>query len=109
VQPGGPPPSPEGQWETLEGKIAEVIYLPGATPEAALVEVRLQHGKQTIVARLAPTDFLKRSEVALKEGDSLSLTGYRVAGFEGELLVVTEVRKGSRSVILRDQRGRPLW
>jgi hypothetical protein len=108
VQPGGPPPW-AGQWETLEGKIAEVIYLPGAAPETALVEVRLQLGERVMVARLAPADFLKRGEVVLKEGDSISVTGYRVAGFEGELLIATEVRKGGKSVTLRDQRGRPRW
>jgi hypothetical protein len=95
--------------ETLEGKIAELNYLPGATPEAAMVEVQLQHGSQVTVARLGPAGFLKQKEITLKEGESLAVTGYRVAGFEGELLVATEVRKGNRSAALRDSRGRPLW
>ena len=46
---------------------------------------------------------------ALKEGDPVTVSGFRVSTMEGELLVATEVRKGDKRVLLRSPRGRPVW
>ncbi len=95
--------------DTAEGKIAEVIYLPGVTEDSGMVEIRLQSVGQTKVVRLAPSGFLKQSGLLLKEGDTLRIKGYPVDSMEGELLVATEIFKGDKSLSLRDSRGRPAW
>jgi hypothetical protein len=95
--------------QTHEGKVTEVIYLTGATPDTAMVEVRLAAETSTILVRLGPTGFLKQGQVSLKEGDTIKVTGYRVTAGDGELLVANEVTKQGRTVRLRDQWGRPAW
>ena len=95
--------------QTLEGKIAEVVYLPGATEDSGLVEVRLQSTAQGQLIRLAPTAFLKENGFLLKEGDSVTVKGFPVNGMEGHLLVATEIRKGDKSLSLRDASGQPAW
>ena len=95
--------------QTLEGKIAEVVYLAGATANTALVEIRLQSSGQDRLVRLAPTGFLKGSGMLLREGDTVIVKGFPVSGMEGDLLVATEVRKGEKTVSLRDASGRPAW
>ena len=95
--------------QTIEGKVTEVVYLPGATPETANVEVRLQSGAQTYLVRLAPAGFLKQSGLALREGSSVTVRGFAVAGMEGDLFVATEIHHGDKTLNLRDARGIPAW
>jgi hypothetical protein len=95
--------------ETTQGKIAEVNYLPGATEDSGMVEIRLQTAGEARVVRLAPTGFLKRGGLILREGDAVTVKGYPVAGMDGDILVATEIDKGGRSLSLRDSRGRPAW
>jgi hypothetical protein len=83
--------------------------LPGATPDSAMVEVRLQSAGQSELIRLAPVGFLKQSGLLLKEGDSITVKGFRVAGMEGDLLVATELHKGEKTLSLRDAWGRSAW
>ena len=59
--------------------------------------------------RLAPTGFLNKSGFSLKEGDPISVKGFRVDTLEGEVVVATEAEKDGQTLRLRDTRGRPLW
>jgi F420-0:gamma-glutamyl ligase len=95
--------------QTAPGTITEVEYLPGATPDSSMVEIHLQSAGQSRLVRLAPVGFLKQSGLLLREGDSVSVTGFLVAGMEGDLLVATEIHKGEKALRLRDTRGRPAW
>ena len=102
-------PVPVATIENLEGRIAEVIYLPGSSPGNAMVELRLQSGSGAEIVRLAPASYLKQNRLAIREGDKVAVKGYRVAGMNGYLLVATEVRKGDTKLSLRDSQGRPAW
>ena len=95
--------------EATGGKIAEVIYLPGATEDSGMVEIRLQTAGQARVVRLAPSGFLKQGGLLLREGDTVKVKGYPVASMDGDLLVATDIYKGDKSLSLRDSRGRPAW
>jgi len=94
---------------TAEGKIAEIIYLPGTTPASGTVEVRLQSAGQSQLVRLAPVGFLKQSGMLLREGDTVMVKGFPVAGMEGDLLIATELHKGDKTLGLRDTLGRQAW
>ena len=85
------------------------VYLPGATPDSGMVEVRLQSAGQSQLVRLAPVGFLKQSGLLLREGDTVTVKGFPVAGMEGDLLIATELHKGEKTLSLRDTRGRPAW
>jgi hypothetical protein len=95
--------------QTFDGKIVEVIYLPGAAADSGMVEVRIQSADQIKLIRLAPTGFLKQASLSLREGDSLRVTGFAVKGMDGDLIVATEVRSGDHVLRLRDARGRSAW
>jgi hypothetical protein len=95
--------------QTVDGKITGIVYLPGATADTGMVEVHLQSAGQTQLIRLAPAGFLKHSGLLLREGDTVIVKGFPVAGMEGDLLVATELHKGDKTLSLRDTRGRPAW
>ena len=103
------PSSGPTEMRTTEGKITEIVYLPGATPDSGMVEVRLQSAAQSSLVRLGPVGFLKQSGLILREGDSISVKGFAIAGMEGDLVVATELHKGEKTLSLRDPRGRPAW
>ena len=107
--PGYAPAEPAASFETLEGKIAEVIYLPGVSPSAGIVEVLVAAGEQQTLARLAPAGFLQQHKILLKEGENISLTGYRVRTAEGDVIVATELRTDGQTLTLRNPRGRTSW
>lgn len=93
----------------LEGKITEVVYLPGTSAENGMVEVRIQSEGQASLVRLAPAGFLTQGGMRLREGDTVSIKGFAVTGMEGDLIVATEIHKGEKSLSLRDGRGRSTW
>ncbi len=93
----------------VEGKITELVYLPGATPESGMVEVRLQSGAGIALVRLAPAGYLRQSGMLLREGETITVKGFPVAGLEGDLIVATEIHQGDKSLNLRDGRGRSAW
>ena len=105
VSPSYATPAPK----VINGKVAEIIYLPGATADSAMVEVRVSAGAGATLVQLAPVGLLKQSQLVLREGDPVSVTGFEVNGMDGDLLVATEIHKGDKRVVLRDTRGRPVW
>lgn len=108
--PGSVAPSyPATAATVIDGKISEIIYLPGATADGAIVEVRVASSTGATLVRLAPVGLLKQSQLILREGDAISITGFEVNGMDGDLVVAAEIRKGDKRVVLRDPRGRPVW
>ena len=111
---GGPsrsaaPPNWVDNLKTVEGKIVEVVYLPGATAETGMVDVRVQMGTGATVVRLAPSGFLKQGGLRLREGDTISVKAFAVAGMTGEVMVATEVHGHGVDLRLRGPSGQPLW
>ena len=94
---------------TMEGKIAEIIYLPGSTPGNGMVEIRLESDGHIDLVRLAPTGFLKQGGLRLREQETVTVKGFPVSGMEGDLLVASEIRSGDKTLVLRDGRGQPAW
>ena len=95
--------------KVVDGKISEIIYLPGATADSAMVEARVVASGRATLVRLAPVGLFKQNQLVLREGDTVSVTGVEVSGMDGDQLVATEIRKGDKRVVLRDPQGRPAW
>ena len=95
--------------ENFEGKIAEIVYLPGASSDSGMVEARIQTADQLRLVRLAPVGFLKERGLHLREGDTIAGQGFRLSAMGGDLIVATEVRSGGTALSLRDVQGRPAW
>ena len=95
--------------QSREGQVVEVVYLPGATKDTAMVEIRLMVGTEQILARLGPTGFLRQQQMDVREGDTVSVAGYWVTAGDGDVLIATRVAKQGKTVQLRDSWGRSAW
>ena len=95
--------------QSCEGKVIEVICLPGSTPDTGVVEIRLIAGVDPLLARLGTAGFLGQNQMNVREGDMVIVTGCWVAAGDGEILVATQVAKQGKTVQLREGWGRPAW
>jgi hypothetical protein len=59
--------------------------------------------------RLGPAWFLEREKLAAQVGDRLEVTGSRVTIAGKPALIAAQVKKGDRTVTLREASGLPLW
>jgi len=106
---GGALPVLPEDLETIEGRIAKIINRTRHGEAGGMVDVRLHHDTQVTLIRLAPAAYLREKDFSLRKGEELSVTGYRMTTVDGKLFVAEEVRKGKRSLRLRDSPGKPVW
>lgn len=103
------PRSQEARIRKAEGKILEVVYLPAADANRAMVEIRVEQDSEHVWIRLGPASFLKQNQLTVREGETIAVWGYRVSASPEDLLVATEVRKEGKTVRFRSEIGKSLW
>jgi hypothetical protein len=72
-----------------------------------MVDELLICDSQKTLVRLAPIGFLEDKEFVAREGDVVSLSGYRMSMAEGRLLVAIEVRRSNQTLRLRHSPEKP--
>jgi len=80
----------------------------GHCPLAAK-ERRRHCGADTIDVYLCPGSFLDDMGVSFKKGDEIALTGSKVKQDAADLILAREVVKGTETLVLRDDKGKPIW
>jgi len=58
---------------------------------------------------LGPKSLLDDLGVSFSKGDEIALTGSKVNHGEADLILAREVVKGSDTLVLRDDKGNPVW
>ncbi len=109
--------NPVGPWEpaydtetviTLEATVTETRLVPENQPLAGL-HLMLRSGSETFDVYIGPSDFVKLFDVAFTQGDETKVIGSKVT-FNGAVVVLArEVKKGSITLLLRDNYGVPFW
>ena len=94
---------------TLRGTVTGVTVVPGQGGRAGGTHVTLERDGAVTEARLGPTWFLEREGIELSKGDSLEVTGSVVDSAGVSVLIAREIRKGTKVLRLRDERGFPEW
>lgn len=62
---------------------------------------------ETVEVHACPVRFMKELEFPIEKGDELKVVGSRPGG--SGVLVAREITKGQTSLILRDDKGVPIW
>lgn len=107
-QRGGPMYDPDSV-TTLTGKVTAVEVEPSGPGRAGGVHVTLQaEGKQTVV-HLGPSWFLEQQGFKAAKDETLAVTGSLVTSGEETYLIAREVKKGEKSLLLRNEQGFPAW
>lgn len=92
----------------LKGTIEEV-RLPPRGSEKQIAYLLLRTGTETIEIYLCPKSFLDDMGTSFNKGDEIAVTGSRVKQGETELILAREVVNGTETLVLRDEKGNPVW
>jgi len=93
---------------TIDGTVEEAKEISKGGGQAGM-HALVKTASGTFDVRLGPADFWKRHGFELAKGDSIQATGSKVKSGESEILIAREVRKGDKTVTLRDASGVPAW
>lgn len=64
---------------------------------------------RTLDVYLGPAAYLTAQNVSFAKGDRIEITGSTVENGDGQAVIAREVKKGDRTITLRNARGVPKW
>jgi hypothetical protein len=109
AQKPSPPPAPKYDLQTevkLKGIVQEIKPAENAKDN---IHLMLKSTDETIDISLCPKSFLDDMGTSFAKGDEISLTGSKVKLETASLVLAREVVKGNDKLLLRDEKGSPVW
>ena len=103
------PPKYDLHTETKMKGTVEEVKLPPKGSEKEVAHLLVKTGTDTVDVYLCPKSFLDDMGVSFSKGDEIALTGSNVKQGEADLLLAREVVKGADTLVLRDEKGNPVW
>ncbi|MGO9649527.1 hypothetical protein SBA1_370009 [Candidatus Sulfotelmatobacter kueseliae] len=107
--PGTSPPKYDLTTETKVKGTVEELKLPPKGSEREAAHLLVKSGADSVDVYLCPKSFLDELGVTLDKGDEVALTGSKVKQGEADLILAREVVKGNDTLVLRDEKGNPVW
>jgi len=103
------PPKYDVNTETKMKGTVEEMKMPPKESKKEVAHLLLKTGTDTVDVYLCPKSFLDDMGVSFSKGDEISLTGSRVKQGEADLVLAREIVKGTDALVLRDDKGNPVW
>ena len=95
--------------ETKMKATVQELKLPPKGSEKDVVHLLAKNGTDTIDIYLCPEAFLADMGITFSKGDEIALTGSKIKQGEADLILAREVVKGTDTLVLRDEKGSPVW
>jgi hypothetical protein len=95
--------------ETKMKVTVEELKLPPKGSEKEVAHLLGKSGADSVDVYLCPKSFLDDMGVSFAKGDEIALTGSKVKQDTADLVLAREVVKGSDTLVLRDDKGNPVW
>jgi hypothetical protein len=103
------PPKYDLQSETKMKGTVEELKLPPKDSQKEVAHLLMKSGADTVDVYLCPGSFLEDMGITFKKGDEIALTGSKVKQDTSDLILAREVVKGTDALVLRDEKGAPVW
>ena len=95
--------------QTVSGEVIAVDSFNGAHGIGAGIHAMLKSDSGSVSVHLGPSWYLDKQSAKIEKGDKITVTGSRII-FQGKsALVAAEIKKGDKTLSLRDKQGYPLW
>ncbi len=95
--------------ETISGEVVSVDQISPMKGMSHGVHLMVKTDKETISVHMGPAWFNERQDIQIEPKDHVEVTGSRIT-FKGEpAIIAKEVKKGDHILILRDEKGFPVW
>jgi len=95
------------QTEAKMKGVVEDLKLPSKSNEIAYLLVK--DGADTLDVYLCPKSFLDEMGVNFNKGAEIALVGSKIKENGADLILAREVVNGNDTVVLRDDKGNPVW
>lgn len=92
----------------MKGTVQE-LKLPTKENAKDVAHLLLKSGTDTLDIYLCPKSFLDDMGTTFAKGDEVVVTGSKVKQDSGDLILAREVDKGTDTLVLRDDKGKPVW
>jgi hypothetical protein len=103
------PPKYDVHTETKMKGTVEEVQLPPKGSEKEAAHLLVKTGTDTVDIYLCPKSFLDDMGVSFSKGDEIAITGSKAKQGEADLILAREVVKGTDTLVLRDEKGNPVW
>jgi hypothetical protein len=87
----------------------EELKLPAKGNEKDAAHLLVKSGADTLDVYLCPKSFLDDMGANFAKGDEITVTGSKIKQDGADLIVAREVVKGTDTLLLRDDKGKPVW
>ena len=95
---------------STEGKFKgtiEELKLPPKDKDIA--HITIKSGTDTFDLYLCPKSFIDDMGVSFAKGDEVAFTGSKIKQGDADMILAKEVVKGTDTLVLRDDKGNPVW
>ena len=104
-----PGPKYDKQTETkLKGTVDDVKLPPGGSQKLP-VHLMVKSGEATVDIYVCPKSFLDDMGITFTKGEELAITGSKIKDGDTEMVLAREIVKGTDTIVLRDDKGKPVW
>jgi hypothetical protein len=93
---------------TVQGTVEEVTEHTGPMGWTG-THLALKTEKETLEVHLGPSAFLAEKEFAFAMGDPVEVTGSKVKLEGADVLLARTIKKGDKTLTLRNAAGIPMW
>jgi hypothetical protein len=87
----------------------EELKLPAKGNEKDVAHLLVKSGSDTLDIYLCPKSFLDDMGASFAKGDEVTVTGSKIKHDGADLILAREVVKGTDTLLLRDEKGKPVW
>ena len=95
--------------ETVSGEVQKVDRIAPMRKMGAGIHLLIKTSKESIPVHLGPEWFMDRLDAKIEQGDRVEVKGSRIT-LEGKpVIIVSEVKRGDETLVLRDDSGVPVW
>ena len=95
--------------ETLDGEVISVDTNPSRMGNWQGTHLMVNTNKETIEVHIAPSWYLAEQEFEISPQDNVVIRGSRVKIDGEEAIIAREIKKGDKTLVLRDENGVPMW
>ena len=93
---------------TVKGTVEAINQLEGARGWAG-THLQLKTEKEPLDVHVGPSWFLTKNGVTFSKGDHIEVVGSKVKFGETDALLAREITKGDKKLVMRNEKGFPLW
>jgi hypothetical protein len=108
AQHGQGSPKYDAQTETKMKGTVDEVKLPASAKEIVYLVIKTG-GDASVQVYLCPKSFLDDMGVTFAKGEEITLTGSKVKQGDADLILAREIAKGTDTLVLRDDKGKPVW